>query len=82
MTDDRIVRECRAALAAAIEGSLGLIKVGRQLLERMESGNPLPAEAIAEYRAHFDGTEEQLRLLQGVLEQWLLLTVTPTTRVQ
>ena len=78
MTDDRIVRECRAALSAAIEGSMGLIKVGRHLLERMESADPLPPEAIAEYRTHFDGTEEQLRLLQGVLEQWLLLASTPT----
>jgi hypothetical protein len=79
MTDDRIVRECRAALSAAIEGSLGLINVGRQLLERMESADPLPAEAIVEYRAHFDGTEEQLRILQGVLEQWLLLASAPTS---
>jgi hypothetical protein len=82
MTDDRIVRECRAALSAAIEGSLGLIKVGRQLLERMESGNPLPPEAVAEYRAHFDGTEEQLQMLKGVLEQWLLAASVPTTRLQ
>jgi hypothetical protein len=78
MNDDRIVRECRAALAAAIEGSLGLIKVGRQLLERMESGDPLSPAAIAEYRSHFDGTEEQLRMLEAVLEQWLLLASTPT----
>jgi hypothetical protein len=78
MTDDRIVRECRAALSAAIEGSLGLIKVGRQLLDRMESADPLPPDAVAEYRAHFDGTEEQLHLLQGVLEHWLLLASTPT----
>lgn len=78
MNDDRIVRECRAALSAAIDGSMGLIKVGRHLLDRMESGDPLPIEAIAEYRAHFDGTEEQLRLLQGVLEQWLLLASAPT----
>lgn len=82
MTDDRIVRECRAALSAAIEGSLGLIKVGRQLLDRMESGDPLPLEAVSEYRAHFDGTEEQLRMLQGVLEQWLLVASVPTTRLQ
>jgi hypothetical protein len=78
MTDDRIVRECRAALSAAIEGSLGLIKVGRQLLDRMESADPLSPDAIAEYRAHFDGTEEQLQMLQGVLEQWLLLASAPT----
>ena len=78
MTDDRIMRECRAALSAAIEGSMGLIKVGRQLLDRMETGDPLPPGSITEYRAHFDGTEEQLRMLQGVLEQWLLLASTPT----
>jgi hypothetical protein len=77
MTDDRIARECRAALGAAIEGSLGLIKVGRQLLERMESGRPLPPEDIADFRSHFDGTEDQLRQLQGVLDHWLLLAATP-----
>jgi hypothetical protein len=78
MTDDRIVYECRAALSAAIDGSLGLIKVGRQLLERMERGEPLTADAIAEYRTHFDGTEEQLRLLQGVLGKWPLMAAGPT----
>jgi hypothetical protein len=78
MNDDRVVRECRAALSAAIEGSLGLITVGRQLLERMESGDPLSPTAIAEYRAHFDGTEEQLRMLQAVLARWLLLASTPS----
>jgi hypothetical protein len=78
MTEDRVVLECRAALSAAIEGSLGLIKVGRQLLTNMEDGRPLPPDAIAEYRAHFDGTEEQLRLLKGVLDQWLLLASHPT----
>ena len=79
MTDDRIVRECRAALSAAIEGSMGLIKVGRHLLGADGVGRPaVTPEAIAEYRSHFDGTEEQLRLLQGVLEQWLLLASTPT----
>jgi hypothetical protein len=81
MTDDRIVRECRAALSAAIDGSLGLIKVGRQLLGRMEAGEPLSPGAIAGYREHFDGTEEQLRMLRAVLEQWLLAASAPT-RVQ
>ena len=38
----------------------------------------LPAEMIAEYRLHFDATEEQLRMLQAVLDQWALLTATPT----
>jgi hypothetical protein len=78
MTDDRIVRECRAALQTSIEGSLGLIKVSRELLARMEAADPLPAEAIAEYRSHFDSTEEQLRMLRAVLEQWLLLAQGPT----
>jgi hypothetical protein len=44
----------------------------------MESADPLSPDAIAEYRAHFDGTEEQLQMLQGVLEQWLLLASAPT----
>jgi hypothetical protein len=78
MTDDRVVLECRAALSAAIEGSLGLIRVGRQLLTLIESGEPLPPDAIAGYRNHFDGTEEQLQLLRGIIEQWLLLTARPT----
>lgn len=77
MTDDRIVRASRAALQASIEGSLGLLELSRQLLARMEAADPLPADAIAEYRLHFDSTEERLRTLQTVLDQWLLLAAAP-----
>jgi hypothetical protein len=78
MSDERIVRECRAALQASIEGSLGLLRLSRQLLARMEAAEPLPAEMIAEYRTHFDATEEQLTMLQTVVEQWTLLAAPPT----
>jgi hypothetical protein len=78
MTDERIVRECRAALQASIEGSLGLLKLSRQLLAKMEAGDPLPADMIAEYRTHFDATEQQLQMLQTVVEQWTLLAAPPS----
>ncbi|HEY3384620.1 MAG TPA: hypothetical protein VGK32_22905 [Vicinamibacterales bacterium] len=78
MSDQQIVRDCRAALQASIEGSLGLLKLSRQLLERMESADPLPAEIIGEYRSHFNATEEQLRMLQTVLDRWAFLAATPT----
>jgi hypothetical protein len=78
MTDERIVRECRAALQASIEGSLGLLKLSRQLLAKMETANPLPADMIVEYRTHFDATEQQLQMLQTVVEQWTLLAAPPS----
>ena len=77
MTDDRIVRTCRAALQTSIEGSMGLLKLSRRLLARMEEADPLPADAIAEYRSQFDSTEEQLRMLQTALDQWLMMASEP-----
>ena len=72
MADDRVLQQCRAALQASIEGSLGLLRMSRQLLARMEQSNPLTPEDIVEYRGHLDSTEEQLHLMQAIIDEWLV----------
>lgn len=69
-----MLQQCRAALQASIEGSLGLLRMSRQLLSRMEQSNPLTPEEIVEYRSHLDSTEEQLHLMQTIIDQWLAVS--------
>jgi hypothetical protein len=79
MVENAVVKECRAALQAAVGGALGMLTVARSLLDRMESGPPLSADAIAEYRRHFEETEEQLAQLQAVVDRWTVLVSGPVT---